>query len=248
MLTTTSSGDSTALMKTPAVKEVQRRSSILASPNINAPSPKVVADAVELRARQFSQSVSRAFDRTHLNEYADIARDLMSTPSAVLALALILEGYGLRENILPFKKFVDLPPVPYARSSKTPVLLPDVFLFLDQAFWAPFTLWLLTSVILPGTVAYFINLPLKAHPSHSYATRKATTQANTSLQFDPFTFSIAKGLIAYIVYALHFQLFGTFSNFTIATVNESVYGGYGGMLTSAGVTAAVSLYEAVLKK
>lgn len=67
------------------------------------------------------------------------------------------------------------------------------------------------------------------------------------MQFDPFVFNIAKGLIAYLVYAQHLPFFGLYQHFTVATVNESVYGGYAGMITSAAIGAAVCLYEAALK-
>ncbi|KAI9872198.1 MAG: hypothetical protein M1823_008238, partial [Watsoniomyces obsoletus] len=65
--------------------------------------------------------------------------------------------------------------------------------------------------------------------------------------FDPFTFFIAKALISYLVYAEH-ALVGLFSNYTVSTVNKALYGGYTGVVTGAGIGAAVTLYEAVLKK
>jgi len=68
------------------------------------------------------------------------------------------------------------------------------------------------------------------------------------MQFDPFVFNLAKAFIAYVVYAEHFQFMGLYQNFTVATVNDSVLGGWFGMLTGAGIAGLISLYEAVLKK
>jgi hypothetical protein len=55
-------------------------------------------------------------------------------------------------------------------------------------------------------------------------------------------------LIAYLVFAEHFNFLGLFQHFTIAQVNESVPGGYAGMITGAGIAGLMSLYEAILKK
>lgn len=54
--------------------------------------------------------------------------------------------------------------------------------------------------------------------------------------------------MAYLVYALHFQVVEVYKHATIATVNASIPGGYQGILISSGLGAAVSLYEAVLKR
>lgn len=236
-----------ALVKTPA-KEVARRSSILAAQIPMPPSPAVVTNAIDQQTRRIRTSISQAYERTRVHEFSDSTRDLLSSPLTVIVLALLLEAYGLRAQILPNKVFAEIPPIPYISSSKTPISVPDLFLLLESKFWAPFSLWALTSMILPATTAYFINLPLKAHPSHSYSTRQAALQANTQMQFDPFIYSLAKGLISYLIYAQHFTLGGLYTNFTIATVNEAILGGWGALLVSSGLSAVVSMYEAVLKK
>ncbi|KIW26128.1 uncharacterized protein PV07_09252 [Cladophialophora immunda] len=236
-----------ALIKTPA-KEVARRTSILASQIPIPPSPAVVTDAIDQQTRRIRTSISHAYEQTQVHEFADATRDILSSPVTVIVLAILLEAYGLRAQILPNKLLTEVPAIPYVKSTKTPIVVPDLFLLLDSKFWSPFSLWTLTSLILPATISYFINLPLKAHPSHSYSTRQAALQANAQMQFDPFVFSLAKGLIVYLVYAYHYTLGGLFNNYTIATVNESIPGGYFAVLVSSGLGAAVSLYEAVLKK
>ncbi|EXJ54088.1 hypothetical protein A1O7_09425 [Cladophialophora yegresii CBS 114405] len=236
-----------ALVKTPA-KEVARRTSILASQIPIPPSPAVVTDVIDQQARRIRTSISHAYDRTQIHRTADASRELLSSPLTVTVLAILLEAYGLRAQILPNKLLTQIPAVPYVKSTPTPILVPDLFLLLESKFWAPFSLWSLTSLILPAIISYFINLPLKAHPSHSYSTRQAALQANTQMQFDPFIFSLAKGLIAYLVYANHLTLSGLYTHFTVATVNESILGGWFAIVISSGLSAAVSLYEAVLVK
>ena len=236
-----------ALIKTPA-KEVVRRTSILASQIPIPPSPAVVTDAIDQQARRIRSSITHAYERTQVHEFADATRDLLSSPLTVTVLALVLEAYGLRAQILPNKMLTQIPAIKYVKSTPTPIMVPDLFLLLEPKFWAPFSLWSLTSVILPAIVSYFINLPLKAHPSHNYSTRQATLQANNQMQFDPFVFSLAKGLIAYLVYANHFTLGGLYTHYTIATIDESILGGWFAIVLSSGLSAAISLYEAVLVK
>jgi hypothetical protein len=208
----------------------------------------VVTDAIDQQTRRIRRSISHAYEKTQVHEFADATRDYLSSPLTVTLLAILLEAYGLRPQILPNKLLTTIPAVPYLKSTSTPIMVPDLFQLLEVKFWAPFSLWSLTSVILPAIVSYFINLPLKAHPSHTYSTRQAALAANSQMQFDPFIFSLAKGLIAYLVYANHFNLGGLYTHFTLATVNESILGGWFAIVLSSGIGAAVSLYEAVLKK
>lgn len=208
----------------------------------------MVTDAIDRETRRIRTSISHAYDETHIHEFSDAARDYLSSPLTVTVLATLLEAYALRAQILPNKLLTEVPAIRYIKSTKTTISVPDLFLLLDSKFWAPFSLWTLTSLILPAVISYFINLPLKVHPSHSYSTRRAAVQHNAQIQFDPFIFNLAKGLIAYVVYAQHFNLGGIYQHFTIATVNESILGGYFAILISSGLGAAVSLYEAVLKK
>jgi hypothetical protein len=211
------------------------------------PSPAVVTDAIDRQTVRMRNSISEVYQKSNISEYSDQARDLLSSPYAIAAISLLIESYGLRKEILPSKSLYDVPAIKYVKDSKTTVYLPDVFLLFNQSFLGPFTLWLFTSLILPLALSYFINIPLKAHPSPSYKTRKATVEASPHMQFDPLIFNVAKALIAYVVYAQHFTL-GLYQHFTIATVNENVVGGYAGIITSSSIGALISLYEAVLKK
>ena len=46
-------------------------------------------------------------------KFADAARDLLSSPLTVTVLAIVLEAYGLRAQILPNKLLTQIPAVPY---------------------------------------------------------------------------------------------------------------------------------------
>lgn len=236
----------TAMVKTPA-QEIARRTSILAG-SVPAPlSPAIVTDAIDQQAKRIRTSISHAYDRTGFRDYSDRTRETLSSTVTINILAILLEAYGLRAQLLPNKTLTEIGPITYIKDTPTRVYVPDLFLLLDSAFWAPFSLWLFTTLGLPALVSYFINLPLRQLPSHSPA-RRASLRSNPHIQFDPFVFNLAKGLIVYLVYALHFQVVDVYKHATIATVNSSIPGGYQGILISSGIGAAVSLYEAVLKR
>lgn len=232
-------------MKTPG-KELSRRASILANQVPLPPSPAVVTDAIDRQSKRIRSSISHAYEQTGFEEYSDWARELLSSTVAINLLAVLVEAIGLRPAILPNKAITTIGPIPYVKDTPTPVLVPDLFQLLDQAFWAPFSLWLITTLAIPAFVSYFVNLPLRQLPAHS-PTRRQSVKTSPHMQFDPFVFNITKGLFVYLTYAFHFQLIELYSNTAIAKVNASVPGGYHGMIVSSGIGAAVSLYEAVLK-
>jgi hypothetical protein len=192
--------------------------------------------------------VSELYEKSQITEYSDAVRDLLSSSLAIDIVVLLVEAYGLRKEIFPSGS-VRIPPIASIKSDETTVYVPNLWLLLYKSFWAPFSLWALTSVILPLGLAYFINLPLKTTHGRSHTSRRAAAiQSNPSLQFDPLVFNVAKAFIAYLVFAEHFNFLGLFQHFTIATVNESVPGGYAGMMTGAGIAGLISLYEAILRK
>lgn len=243
---TDTDGPSTALIKTPG-SELARRTSILAGSIPLPPSPAVVTDAIDQQTKRIRTSISHAYNRTGFQEYSDWTRETLSSTVTINLLAILVEAYGLRGEILPNKPITEIGPIAYIKDTPTKIYVPDLFQLLNQGFWAPYSLWLLTTLILPALASYFLNLPLRQLPAHSPA-RRASIKSNPHIQFDPFVFNLAKGLIVYLVFGAHFQMIELYKNATIAKVNTSVPGGYHGMLISSGLGAAVSLYEAVLKR
>ncbi|ETN43776.1 uncharacterized protein HMPREF1541_11100 [Cyphellophora europaea CBS 101466] len=241
----------TDLVKTPA-KELSdavapRRSSILASPGNLDTSPRAIVDYVDRNSRKVSGYISNGISRSHVPEYSEYARDLLSSPLAVNGLALTVESYALFWSLVELRHAFGIP-VPYF-GKIIPVKAPDVFAFITPEFWAPFSLFFLTTVLLPTVISYFINYPLKSATSHSHSTRRATAQQEAAPAIDPLVFNIAKGLISYLVYAASAQTgLWPYSRNTIQNVNAGLYFGYGGLITSSVIGGTVALYEAVLRK
>ena len=184
------------------------------------------------------------YTESGVTEYSDYARDILSRPIAITTIALLAEGYSLHFILLPYIHVFDLPAI--FSNAKTPVSVPNLFKFLEPAFWAPYTLWSLTSLVLPLTVAYFINFPLKAAPT-SGTRRSQALQSTPAMQFDMLVFNVTKALLAFFVYAEKFN-FGLYQKDTIDLVEANIFGGYAGMITGAGIAGLISLYAAILKK
>ena len=74
-------------------------------------------------------------------------------------------------------------PLPSSFPTVTGTLnVPDFFALLSYpSFWSPVLFWAINALLLPLAASYFINL-------------------SSSRKYDPFTFSVAKALVAYVVY------------------------------------------------
>ncbi|KAK2802648.1 hypothetical protein FQN50_007256 [Emmonsiellopsis sp. PD_5] len=220
------------------------------------PSPAVVADAIDRRTTEVRRSVSEAWDASGLTERSHALRSCLSSVRAIEIITVLLELGGLFSTIMPLRDFTTFPAVPTIGNQEFPIKVPDLFVLVGSSFWAPFFLWISTSVALPSFFAYFFNFSLKisqqsASPGHTYGTRRTTTAANQAASkgdFDPLVFNVAKALIAYLVYTGGFSLCDVFSRRTIATVSGSVPGGLPGLLTGSAIGVLGSLYEAILRK
>lgn len=94
-----------------------------------------------------------------------------------------------------------------------------------MGFWGPVGLWALTSVGLPLIGAWFVNL------------------TDGGKGYDPFSFNVVKGLLAWIVY-----MRGGVGGVSKDVVERGVPGGAQGLLIGAGIGVLASMYEAVLRK
>ena len=147
----------TSLVKTPG-RELARASASFAQRVPLPPSPAAVTDAIDRQTRKFSASVSNLYEKSQINEYSDAVRDLLNSPLAIDVIVVLVEVYGLRKEIFP-SGAVRIPPIANISSDETTVYVPNLWLLLYKSFWAPFSLWSLTSIIIPLVLAYFINLP-----------------------------------------------------------------------------------------
>ncbi|KAK2758361.1 hypothetical protein FQN54_004210 [Arachnomyces sp. PD_36] len=247
--TTSEESDSAAENKVEVAVATPARSPYSFSAPI-PPSPAVVADAVDRQTRAVRKSVSEAWGASGLTERSDALRSLLSSVTTIEALTLGIELYGLAFTLIPFKYVTTVPSVQGIHTPDFAIKAPDLFVLLTSQFWAPFSLWLTTSLFLPLLVSYFFNLSLKAQTTSMPPPPKrgAAARSNVEKKFDPLVFNISKALVAYFVYANHFTFWNVFSNFSIERANSAIPGGYAGVLTGAAVGGIGSVYEAILRR
>jgi hypothetical protein len=241
----------TDLVKTPA-KELSealsgpRRSSILASPGNLDTSPRAVVEYLDRNTRKVSSYISDGISKTHISEYSDVLRDWASSPLSVTVLGVAVDLYAVLRQLIELRdafKFT----VPWF-GTYVPVKAPDAFALITPDFWAPFSLFFLSTIFFPAAISYFINFPQKSASTHHYSTRRATAQHDATPLLDPLVFNIARGLIAYLVFTVGTAGVWPYAAASVGTVNTALYFGSSGIITSAVIGATVSLYEAVLKK
>ncbi|ODM20075.1 hypothetical protein SI65_05061 [Aspergillus cristatus] len=205
------------------------------------PSPAVVTDVIDRQTAAWGKSINETWNSSGVIERSKALRSLLSSVKAIETLVLLLEGSGIIRQIWPLRYLTTVPAIEAIHTPEFTLKVPDFFILVDGAFWAPFSLWLLTSVFLPLGAAYFFNLK---------ATSTDTTRNSSSQKtnFDPLSFNIARALVAYLVYAKHFSFWDLYSGFTIDKVNASVPGEWTGMLTGTAIGLVGTLYEAILQK
>lgn len=206
-------------------------------------SPAVVANAIDRGASAFGNCVGSFWTRLGVEERRNEVRSILSSVKAVQVLFLLLEGACLIYETMPMR-FVTTIPLFIDPLVEIPVKVPDVFILVDGAFWAPFSLWLFTSIILPLTAAYFFNISLNIAQGSGGARRSRAAQAN----FDPLSYNIAKAGLAYLVYAKQFDFWDLYSRLSIAKVNAALPGQWAGLVTGSAIGLIGTLYEAILRK
>lgn len=237
-----------ATTKTPSLARTSARS-VRSALEVHAPlppSPAVVTDAIDRQATKMRQGLEHAWTASGVLERSHALRALLSSLKAVQALFLVVEGSYVLKELIPLRYLTTMPDVPTAHLPAMAIKVPDLFVLVSGAFWAPFTLWLLTNLALPLVVAYFINLSWQA-VDHGPA-RRTRSASSGRASFDPLTFNIAKSLLVYLVYAEHFTFCDLFSNFAIEKVNVAVPGQWSGMLTGTAIGVVGTLYEAILRR
>ena len=173
------------------------------------------------------------------------ARTSLSTVPAVLLTVAAFELYHLRAEVLSDRYAFTVPALPPLTHRDHPVHVPDMFLLLTSSFWAPALLWLATSVVVPATVGYFYNLSAGSRDGRRGPGRRAP---GPEYAVDPLSFSVAKALVSYVVYAQGASLGGLVDEVSVERINGAIYGGWKGVLVGCAVTGLTSLYDAILRK
>ncbi|KAJ5775880.1 uncharacterized protein N7511_000891 [Penicillium nucicola] len=207
------------------------------------PSPAVVTDVIDRQTNRVREGIEDAWTSMGVLDRCHAVRESLSSLKAIEIIVLLLEGGSVVKELVPIRYLTTTPPVQAAQIPAMSIRAPDLFVLLTGAFWAPFSLWLVSCLVLPLMAAYFINLSWQA----STSARKTRSSPNLA-QFDPLTFNIAKALLVHIVFGNDFKFWGVFSTFALRKISASVPGGTFGLYTGTAVGVIGSLYEAILRR
>ncbi|PVH91982.1 hypothetical protein DM02DRAFT_307414 [Periconia macrospinosa] len=220
------------------------------------PSPAQLADVAEQSFQVAKTKATRVWERTQIDALKEFIREHASSVSAIQTLILLIEASGLQYNTLGTFALNLGRQAPgggqtAADGSQTTttgsnflnqdIPLPNLWLLLTSDWWAPATLWSVTSWVLPLVFSYFFNLTLRSNTNHRSSSRQSSV--------DPLTFNIVKAILAYSAFAVPAaSAWGPFHQDTVSVVRDNIPGQYYGMQIGAAVGVLVSLYDAALKK
>ncbi|KAF2200690.1 hypothetical protein GQ43DRAFT_373235 [Delitschia confertaspora ATCC 74209] len=215
-------------------------------PKVDLPaSPAQVADLADQSFQAAKEKAEELWKRTYIEETIEIIRERASSVTAVECFVLLIEAAGLQWNTLKVEHAFNTPALFGLNTHH--VRLPDYTKLLTSDFWAPATLWSLTSLFIPLLFSYFFNLTLRSNTKHKSS--RGTYAA------DPLIFNITKAILQYSVYAAAQDLtailhpsWGPFSWSTRANIARHAPGGYHGLQIGAAIGILVSIYDAALKK
>jgi hypothetical protein len=212
----------------------------LASPTIQRisaamPSSPAISRSYSNLSRGVSKQYTALVKKSSIKKHRDSVRSFLSSVDTIYAILTVLEFWGLRRAIFPLMAeetttVKGYGPYVYWR--------PNFSVLFSSLFWGPTALWILTSIALPLSAAYFFNL--------TFASPRSSTRRSKPLrEFDPLTFAIVKALTTWFVYSpeASFTFGGLFSTSTASVVNQSVYGGYFGMYVGAAIGILASVYD-----
>jgi hypothetical protein len=209
------------------------------------PSPAQVTDAIDRQTTRVREGLEQAWTSSGVTERTHLLRANLSSLFAIEALVVLVEAYTVISEELPNRFLTTIKANPTLHTPTIPIKVPDLFRLVTPGFWAPFTLWLLTNLVLPLIAAYFFNLSW--HAATGGGARRGRSAASSGT-FDPLTFNIAKALLVWKVYVQGFSFWGLYSNLALEQVNTAIPGNYYGMWTGAAIGVIGALYEAILRR
>lgn len=204
---------------------------------VRLPQSPAISRVVSANTNWAKRQYTNAVKKSGIKKSFPLVRQNFSSVETIQTLILIFEAIGLQGKTFPLKWTV----VPGNKTVGIPqraIYFPDFTLLVSKTFWAPTTLWLLTSVALPLLFGYFINL--------TYTQPRPKTRRTAPLrEVDPLVASIVKGLVAYLVYSQDatFTFWGAFSPSTISTVSDGIWGQYATLLIGSGIGILTALYD-----
>ncbi|KAM7223407.1 hypothetical protein V8F06_001284 [Rhypophila decipiens] len=231
----------TALIQTPG------RALSLASRIPLPATPADVAQAVDRGTVAVRERVASIYQESGITERTQVTRENLSTVQSILFFISVFELYFLRPSLLPNKLAFTIPAIQALNTNPWDVYLPDLFHLLTSDFWSLALTWTFTSFAFPALIGYFFNL--SAGNSTTGGSGKGRHRAGyTEYVIDPLTFSLAKGIVTYVVYGQGASFNGWISPSVVREINNALYSGYKGVLVGSGVSTLAAIYDAALKK
>lgn len=218
-------------------------------------SPSQLADVADQSFQAAKSKASELWEKSRIEEAIETVRENVSSVVFIQLAVLFIEAAGLEWKTLTTVHAFTSPAV--AGYDAKHVYLPDLRLLLTSDFWAPATLWSLTSWVFPLAFSYFFNLTLRSNTRHKSSAKQYTA--------DPLTFNIVRAILAYSVYyhpsypvsdmtgnpgayEARKPGWGPFDESTVTTVSNNVPGNYYGLQIGSVIGILYSLYDAALKK
>ncbi|KAH7359815.1 hypothetical protein BKA66DRAFT_223981 [Pyrenochaeta sp. MPI-SDFR-AT-0127] len=237
-------------------RAVSRRvSEVLAEVDIPA-SPAQLAEVADQSFQVVKSKASDLWDRTQIDQLKEFIRENVSSVAAIQTLILLIEAAGLQYNTLETTAAASLPAEVSKHTGLLFLLVPNFTALLSSDWWAPATLWSLTSWVIPLIFSYFFNLTLRSNTNRRSSDRQYPA--------DPLTFNIVKAILVYSAFRIPTidaslvgepgiarvidYSWGPFSAETVGVVRNNVPGKFNGLQIGALVGVLVSLYDAALKK
>ncbi|PFH55580.1 hypothetical protein XA68_17997 [Ophiocordyceps unilateralis] len=224
-----------------------RKLSLTSAGAVLPATPADVALAVDRSTTAVSRRMSSLYRESGIPLASRTARETLSTVNSILLCVSALELVCVGIEILSTRYAFTLPAMASLGTPDWPVHLPDMFLLLTSSFWIPAGTWLVTAIVLPCLAGYFFNLSAAASSGSGSGSGSKSFETVVVVVVDPLVFSVAKALIAYVVYG-HGVTFHVLDPVAIRRLDGAVFGGYRGVLVGAAVTAIVSMYDAVLRR
>lgn len=200
------------------------------------PSPAVIADVVEEQTARLEAGLGNFWKSTKIADVLLLVRGELSSLYGIHMAILMLEGFFLQRDILPWKYAFDIPAFSLVGKSSIPVFFPDLFVLLTSYWWSTSILWATMNLWLPLIAGWFCNLTLKSKEKDGVASWQPR------YQIDPLTFSVTKAVLTWLVFQQGMRL-GVFANETVDRVVLAMPVGYSGVMISAYIGIVTSIWD-----
>ncbi|KAL1305443.1 hypothetical protein AAFC00_002324 [Neodothiora populina] len=228
-------GPSSTISRTPArAQDFQEQ----ATPAPLPPSPAIVTDLIEAQTARFNEEVGDLWQSTRIVEYVNQLRVELSSMVGVHMAILVLEFYYLQSHVTVWRFLFDINTPFFTKA----VYYPDVFVYLTGYWLSMLATWQALSFWIPLGVSWICNLSLKLK------NRNGVEYWRPRYRVDPVTFSVVKGVLAWLIYIQGARFGGLFSDETVTRVQSAMPAGFEGVAIASGVGVVMALWDGVQGK